>query len=131
MFEMKMYALLFFSAMLQVVAAEREMVGGINPLIGAVPHSESGRHWEMFDRRIGLFLHWGIYSVNGWHEQEEMRRKVNRGSMRSRQIDLLPKSLTLIRSFARLKSSERITLFSRRSIMMDFACGTRAQRRSM
>lgn len=32
----------------------------------------------MFDRRIGLFLHWGIYSVNGWHEQEEMRRKVNR-----------------------------------------------------
>jgi alpha-L-fucosidase len=75
---MKMYALLFFSAMLQVVAAEREMVGGINPLIGAVTHSESGRHWEMFDRRIGLFLHWGIYSVNGWHEQEEMRRRVNR-----------------------------------------------------
>ena len=35
--------------------------------------------WEMFDRRLGMFIHWGIYSENGWHEQEEMRRRVPRG----------------------------------------------------
>lgn len=26
--------------------------------------------------RFGMFVHWGIYSVNGWHEQEQWRRNV-------------------------------------------------------
>ena len=30
--------------------------------------------WNMFERRLGMFVHWGIYSVGEWHEQEEMRR---------------------------------------------------------
>ena len=34
--------------------------------------------WRMFDRRLGMFVHWGIYSVNGWHEQEQMRKSVPR-----------------------------------------------------
>lgn len=34
--------------------------------------------WKMFDRRVGLFVHWGIYSVNGYHEQERMRLKIPR-----------------------------------------------------
>ena len=34
--------------------------------------------WKMFDRRVGMFVHWGIYSVGGWHEQEEMRRDMSR-----------------------------------------------------
>ena len=25
--------------------------------------------WKMFDRRLGLFVHYGIYSVGGWQEQ--------------------------------------------------------------
>ena len=29
--------------------------------------------WKMFNRRLGLFVHWGIYSVGEWHEQERMR----------------------------------------------------------
>ena len=34
--------------------------------------------WKMFDRRVGMFVHWGIYSVGGYHEQERMRRNVPR-----------------------------------------------------
>ena len=32
----------------------------------------------MFNRRIGMFVHWGIYSVHGFHEQERLRRSVPR-----------------------------------------------------
>lgn len=34
--------------------------------------------WRMFDRRLGMFVHWGIYSVGEWHEQEQMRKGVPR-----------------------------------------------------
>ena len=27
--------------------------------------------WSMFERRLGMFVHWGIYSVGEWHEQEQ------------------------------------------------------------
>lgn len=29
--------------------------------------------WKMFDRRIGMFVHWGIYSVAGRHSQTQWR----------------------------------------------------------
>ena len=32
----------------------------------------------LFNRRLGMFVHWGIYSVGEWHEQEEMRRGMGR-----------------------------------------------------
>ena len=35
------------------------------------------RDW-FFQRRFGLFIHWGLYSIGGWHEQEQMRRPVSR-----------------------------------------------------
>ena len=25
--------------------------------------------WNMFERRLGMFVHWGIYSVGEWHEK--------------------------------------------------------------
>ena len=28
------------------------------------------------DERFGMFIHWGIYSVNGWHEQDQWRRHI-------------------------------------------------------
>ena len=37
---------------------------------------EDGR--GLFNRRLGLFIHWGIYSVNGYHEQERMRKRMPR-----------------------------------------------------
>ncbi len=35
------------------------------------------RDW-FFAARFGLFVHWGIYAVNAWHEQEQVRRAVPR-----------------------------------------------------
>ena len=32
-----------------------------------------GKKWKMFDRRIGMFVHWGIYSVAGRHSQTQWR----------------------------------------------------------
>jgi alpha-L-fucosidase len=29
-------------------------------------------------RRFGLFLHFGIYAIEGWHEQDQMRRRIPR-----------------------------------------------------
>ena len=29
-------------------------------------------------RRLGLFLHFGLYSIEGWHEQDQMRRHIPR-----------------------------------------------------
>ncbi len=28
------------------------------------------------DERFGMFIHWGIYSVNAWHEQDQWRRRI-------------------------------------------------------
>jgi alpha-L-fucosidase len=36
-----------------------------------------GRDW-FFEKRFGLFVHWGLYAINGWHEQEQWRRRVPR-----------------------------------------------------
>ena len=30
--------------------------------------------WQLFNRRLGMFVHWGVYSVGEVHEQEWMRR---------------------------------------------------------
>lgn len=29
-------------------------------------------------RKLGLFLHFGLYSIQGWHEQDQMRRRIPR-----------------------------------------------------
>ena len=36
-----------------------------------------GRNW-FFERRFGLFIHWGLYSVNAWQEQEQFRKALPR-----------------------------------------------------
>lgn len=38
-------------------------------------HFGDGRDW-FFENRYGMFIHWGIYSVDGWHEQAQWRRKI-------------------------------------------------------
>ena len=35
--------------------------------------------WNLFERRLGMFVHWGVYSVGGVHEQEWMRRGMKLG----------------------------------------------------
>ena len=36
-----------------------------------------GRDW-FFEKRFGMFIHWGLYSIPGWHEQHQYRAKVDR-----------------------------------------------------
>lgn len=35
------------------------------------------RDW-FFKKRFGLFVHWGLYAINGWHEQERWRKHIPR-----------------------------------------------------
>ena len=41
------------------------------------PRFGDGRDW-WFEKRFGLFLHWGLYAINGWHEQDQWRRRIPR-----------------------------------------------------
>ncbi len=41
------------------------------------PRFGDGRDW-WFERRFGMFVHWGLYSINGFHEQEQWRARVGR-----------------------------------------------------
>jgi len=36
-----------------------------------------GRDW-FFERRFGMFVHWGLYAIPGWHEQHQWRARVPR-----------------------------------------------------
>ncbi|MBA4408411.1 MAG: glycoside hydrolase [Odoribacter sp.] len=36
-----------------------------------------GRDW-FFENRYGMFVHWGLYSIPGWHEQLQWRGRVSR-----------------------------------------------------
>lgn len=36
-----------------------------------------GRDW-FFDKRYGMFIHWGLYSIPAWHEQHQWRARVPR-----------------------------------------------------
>jgi len=38
---------------------------------------DDGRDW-FFQKRFGLFVHWGIYAIPGWHEQHQWRYRVPR-----------------------------------------------------
>lgn len=40
-------------------------------------HSDSSANWFQ-DARFGLFLHWGLYSLEGVHEQDQWRYKIPR-----------------------------------------------------
>jgi alpha-L-fucosidase len=43
----------------------------------SAPRFGDGRDW-WFQRRFGLFIHWGLYAIPGWHEQDQWRRRVPR-----------------------------------------------------
>lgn len=42
-----------------------------------IPRFGDGRDW-FFDKRFGMFVHWGIYSIPAWHEQYQWRASVSR-----------------------------------------------------
>ncbi len=41
------------------------------------PRFGDGRDW-WFQKRFGMFVHWGLYAIHGWHEQEQWRHRVPR-----------------------------------------------------
>ncbi|HWC97950.1 MAG TPA: alpha-L-fucosidase [Candidatus Sulfopaludibacter sp.] len=41
------------------------------------PRFGDGRDW-WFEKRFGMFVHWGLYAIHGYHEQEQWRRRVTR-----------------------------------------------------
>lgn len=41
------------------------------------PRFGDGRDW-WFEKRFGLFVHWGLYALEGWHEQDQWRRRIPR-----------------------------------------------------
>ena len=43
-----------------------------------------GSEGDLFRRRLGLFVHWGIYSVDGYHEQQRRRLHVGRAEYEKR-----------------------------------------------
>jgi alpha-L-fucosidase len=42
-----------------------------------IPRFGDRRDWY-FEKRYGMFVHWGLYSIPGWHEQHQWRARVPR-----------------------------------------------------
>jgi alpha-L-fucosidase len=45
--------------------------------LGRIKRFGDGRDW-FFEKRYGMFVHWGLYSIPGWHEQHQWRGRVER-----------------------------------------------------
>jgi len=41
---------------------------------------QNGSETWFATRKLGLFLHFGLYAVDGWHEQDQMRRRIPRAT---------------------------------------------------
>ena len=57
-------------------ASSTASLPGTSRIAGIQPFGD-GRDW-FFEKRFGLFLHWGLYSIPGWHEQAQYRGRVPR-----------------------------------------------------
>lgn len=51
--------------------------GGGNAATKRIARFGDGRDW-FFERRFGMFVHWGLYAIPGFHEQHQWRRRVPR-----------------------------------------------------
>jgi len=57
--------------------ASAEPATAVPPAPRLAPRFGDGRDW-WFERRFGMFLHWGLYAIPGWHEQDQWRRRIPR-----------------------------------------------------
>jgi alpha-L-fucosidase len=48
-----------------------------SPIPKLAPRFGDGRDW-WFQRRFGMFMHWGLYAIHGFHEREQWRARVTR-----------------------------------------------------
>lgn len=42
-----------------------------------MPYFNAARDW-FFEKRFGMFIHWGLYAIPAWHEQLQWRKRVPR-----------------------------------------------------
>ncbi len=61
----------------RVMAAEIPNLAVASGRPKLIPRFADGRDW-FFQKRFGMFIHWGLYSILGWHEQHQWRARVPR-----------------------------------------------------
>ncbi len=69
-----------FAAASALSPALAPAAAGVNSAVSrrpGIPRFGDGRDW-FFARRFGMFVHWGIYALPGWHEQHQWRARVPR-----------------------------------------------------
>ena len=64
------------AAAAQRIAAGAEAAEA-KPGPGRVARFGDGRDW-FFEKRFGMFVHWGLYAIPGWHEQHQWRGRMAR-----------------------------------------------------
>ena len=48
------------------------------------------RDW-FFKKRYGMFIHWGLYAIGGFHEQEQFRKNIPRKTYEEYKGQFLPR----------------------------------------
>lgn len=56
-----------------------DTVGNANSDWRAALRFGDERDWFL-EKRFGMFVHWGLYSLRGWHEQHQWRGRISRGA---------------------------------------------------
>ena len=56
---------------------KEQTVDGLSANTSGIARFGDGRDW-FFEKRFGMFVHWGIYSIPGWHEQHQWRGRIPR-----------------------------------------------------
>jgi alpha-L-fucosidase len=62
---------------LLVSAAGQTDTKSLRPRPGGLKPFGDGRDW-FFEKRFGMFVHWGLYAIPAWHEQHQWRARVPR-----------------------------------------------------
>lgn len=57
--------------------------------MNTLPRFGDARDWFP-RRRLGLFVHWGLYAIGGWHEQEQFRGRVPRSDYAAQMHEFNP-----------------------------------------
>ena len=57
--------------------AKHDVNEGWNESLPEMSVFGDGRDW-FFQKRYGMFVHWGLYAIPGWHEQHQWRARVPR-----------------------------------------------------
>ncbi len=81
------------------------------------------RDW-FFEKRFGMFIHWGIYAISGWQEQEQYRRRLPRAEYTPLMNKFNREIMILNNGSIWLKAPECAIFVLPPNTSMDSACGT-------